>query len=150
MSTAPAVTHVSWLKHFGQIIRKILGFIAKDAAPIADQAAKVAAVLLPQFAVEIAAASNLIDHIANQCIITESLVTATAGAPTGPEKLAYVLKNIGPEIDAWVASRFPGATQISLAAKAGLINAIVAIINELEPGLATSPAASPAPPPTKS
>lgn len=142
-AAAPA-PHVSWLKHFGQVIGRILGIVAKDAAPVADQAAKVAEILLPQFATQIGAADNLIDNIAKQAIITEALQTATASQPTSQQKLDYVLANIGPEIDAWVASRFVGAKQVSAAAKAGLVNAVVAITNELEPSLASSPAAAPA------
>lgn len=142
MATTPApAPKVSFLKHVGQIIGKILGFVADKAAPIADSAAKVAEVLLPQFATAIMAADNLIDNIAKQAIVTESLAAAAATPPTGASKLDTVLANIGPEIDAWVASRFPGATSVSAAAKAGLVNAVVAITNELE-GKAIVPAES--------
>lgn len=144
MSTTPTpAPHVSWLKHLGSIIGKILGIVAKDAAPIADQAAKVAEALLPQFAAEIATADNLIDNIAKQALVTESITTGVGVAATGPEKLATALAGIGPEIDAWVASRFPGATSVSNAAKAGLVNAVVAITNEIE-GKTIVPAATPA------
>lgn len=133
MSTsAPATPKVSFLKHFGQVIGKILKFVAGSAAPIADQAAKVAEVLLPQFSSEIMAADNLIDNIAKQALVTEGVAAAAATAVTGQAKLDAVLTNIGPEIDAWVASRFPGASTVSAAAKAGLVNAVVAITNELE------------------
>jgi len=142
-AAAAVPPHVSWLKHFGLIIGKILKFVAGSAAPIADQAAKVAEVLLPQFSTEIAVADNLISNIAKQAIVTEALAAGTATQPTGPQKLQYVLSNIGGEIDQWVASRFPGATQVSAAAKAGLVNAVVAITNELQPSLAAS-TASPA------
>lgn len=133
MSTTPAPTpHVSWLKKFGQIVGKILKVIAGETAPIADQAAKVAEVLLPQFATEIVAADNLIDNIAKQALITESVAAAAATPVPGQTKLDTVLANVGPEIDAWVSSRFPGATSVSAAAKAGLVNAVVAIANEIE------------------
>jgi len=131
VAAAPA-PKVSFLKRVGQIIGKILGVVAKDAAPIADQAAKVAEILLPQFSTQIQAADNLIDNIAKQAIVTESLAAAAATPVAGQSKLDTVLSNVGPEIDAWVASRFPGATSVSAAAKAGLINAVVAITNELE------------------
>lgn len=142
MSTTPTpAPKVSFLKHFGQIIGRILGIVAKDAAPIADQAAKVAEVLLPQFSAQIMAADNLVDNIAKQALVTESIAATAATPPTGQSKLDTVLSNIGPEIDAWVASRFPGATTVSAASKAGLVNAVVAITNEIE-GKTPVPAAS--------
>ena len=143
-SVSPAVpAKVSFLKKIGQVIGKILGIVAKDAAPIASQAAAVASVLLPQFAPEITMADNLVSNIAKQAIITEALA-ATASTPVpGQTKLDTVLANIGPEIDAWVASSFPGATAVSTAAKAGLVNAVVAISNEVE-GKAAVPASTPA------
>jgi hypothetical protein len=145
MSTTPTpAPHVSWLKHFGQVIGKILGIVAHDAAPIADQAAKVAEIMLPQFATEIAAADNLIDNIAKQALVTEAITTGVGAATTSQEKLATALAGIGPEIDAWVASRFPGATGVSNAAKAGLVNAVVYITNELE-GKAAVASSAPAP-----
>ena len=143
-TTAPAVpAKVSFLKKIGQVIGKILGIAAKDAAPIASQAAAVASVLLPQFAPEIAMADNLVSNIAKQAIITESLAAAASTPVPGQTKLDTVLANIGPEIDAWVASSFPGATAVSTASKAGLVNAVVAIANEVE-GKAAVPASTPA------
>ncbi len=144
MSTTPVATvpKVSFLKRFGQIIGKILSVVSKDAAPAADQAAKVAEVLLPQFSPEIMAADNLIDKIAKQCLVTEAVAAAAATPVAGQSKLDTVLAEIGPDIDLWVANRFPGATTVSAASKAGLVNAVVAITNELEgktPVAASSP-----------
>ena len=84
-STAVSVTaapKVSWLKHVGQVFGKILTFFAKSAAPIADEASKVAEVFLPQFAPEIQFADNLVTKIAKQALVTESLAAAgAAGRP---------------------------------------------------------------------
>jgi len=142
MATAATlpVPKISFLKHFGLVLGKILGFIAKDAKPIADTAASVATALFPQFASDIAAADSLVTKIAKQAIVTEALVAAATAPASGPDKLGAVLTNIGPEIDAWVASNFPGATAVSAANKAGLVNAVVAILNELKPASA-APAA---------
>lgn len=129
---------MSFLKSIGQKLGKLLGFLATNAKPIADQAAAVASVLLPQFAPEITAADNLVTKIAQQAVVTEALAATTATAPTGAAKLTTVLTNIGPEIDAWVANAFPGATAVSTAAKSGLVNAVVAIMNELQPSTASS------------
>lgn len=145
MSTAPAVPgtapHVSWLKKVGHVIGKILGIIAKDAKPIADTAAQVATALFPQFAPEIAFADGLVTKIAQQAVVAEGLAAAAGTATgTGLQKLDVVLGNVGPSIDAWIANAFPGAATLSRASKAGLVNAVVAIINEIEgTPAATSP-----------
>ena len=147
MSTAPAVpAKVSFLKKIGQVIGKILGIVAKDAATIASEAAEVASVLLPQFAPEITVADNLVTNIAKQCVITEALAATAATPVPGQTKLETVLANVGPSIDNWVASSFPGATAISTASKAGLVNSVVAIANEVEsqPAVAASTPAAPA------
>lgn len=152
MSTAPAVPAApvkeSFLKKIGSIMGKILSFLANNAKPIADQAAAVATALIPQFAPEIAVADNLVTKIAQQAIVTEGLAaTAASATGTGAQKLATVLANVGPEIDTWVSNAFPGATAVSTAAKAGLVNAVVGILNELAPATAASPAVvAPAPP----
>ena len=140
-STAPAAPHVSWLSKVGSFLGKILGFVDTKAKPIADTAAAVATALFPQFAPEIAAADNLVTKIALQATAVES-VAASAGKATGTgaQKLASVVESIGPAIDQWVANAFPGAKQVSSANKAGLVNAVVAIMNDIEP-----PAAIPAP-----
>jgi hypothetical protein len=151
MSTAaPAQpAKVSFLKRIGQIAGKILSFLANDAKPIADQAAAVAEVLIPQFAPEIAFADNLITRIAKQAVVTESLAAqAGAAVGTGANKLSAVLLDIGPEIDTWVQNAFPGAVEVSIAAKSGLVNAVVAILNELYPATASSTGAPAAPPAT--
>lgn len=135
IALTPSTPKPSFLKHFGIVLGKILGIIAKDAKPIADTAAGVATVLFPQFAPEIAAADGLVSNIAKQAIVTETLVAAGATPVSGSDKLGAVLANVGPEIDAWVAAKFPGATAVSSASKAGLVNAVVAILNELKPAV---------------
>jgi len=145
MASTPATPEKkSWLSKVGSFLGKVLGIVAKDAAPVADTASKVAEAMLPQFSPEIMAADNLIDNIAKQAIVTEGVVQA-AGTTTGggAQKLETVLTNIGPEIDAWVASRFPGATTVSNAAKAGLVNAVVAIMNDLEAPATPVPESTP-------
>lgn len=131
---------MSWLSKIGSIIGKILSAVAKDAKPIVDIAAPVAEALLPQFSVEIAAADNLVTNIAKQATLAEAVAAAAGQATgTGAQKLAVVLNNIGPSIDAWVASNFPGAKAISAASKSGLVNAVVAIMNEIEPPVIAVP-----------
>lgn len=151
MSTSPApvtaAPKVSFLKRVGQLVGKILGIIARDGAPIADKAALVVTTFLPQFATEIGMADSLIDNIAKQCIVTEALTSGVAQAVTGTDKLNAVVAGIGPEIDAWIAAKFPGATQVSAAKKAGLVSAIADIVNEQEGGAVTAtsvPATAPA------
>jgi hypothetical protein len=124
---------VSWLKKVGQTIGKILGIVAKDAKPVADTAAAVATVLFPQFSLEIMAADALVSKIALQATTVESVMAAAGTANgTGVQKLTAVLQDIGPAIDQWVANAFPGAAAVSNTSKSGLINAVVAILNEIE------------------
>jgi hypothetical protein len=136
-TVTPAVAtqpvHVSWLKRVGQVIGRILGIVAKDAAPVANVAASVAEALLPQFAPEIAVADGLVSRIAKEAIAIEGAAASTGQASgTGPQKLATVLSNIGPALDQWVALNFPGAAAVGTAEKAGLVNAVVAILNKIE------------------
>lgn len=141
-SIAAAPPKQSWLKRFGHIVGQILGFVAKEAKPVADDAAKVATILMPQFAPEIAIADNIVTNISLEAVKVEALAHA-AGTTSGggPQKLEAVLTNIGPSLDTWVASKFPGAKAVSAASKAGLVNAVVAILNEVDPAAAGVPPA---------
>ena len=58
---------------------------------------------------------------------------------SGAQKLEAVLTNIGPDIDAWVANNFPGNKTLSVVAKTGIVNSIVAALNELVPPPAVAP-----------
>lgn len=131
MSTAPpAVPHVSWLSKVGAFIGKILG-VASKAEPTA---AALASALLPQFAPEIALADDIFNKIVKEALVAEAAASAAGQATgSGPQKLEAVLANIGPVLDTWVANNFPGQHQVSAVAKSGLVNAVVAILNELAP-----------------
>lgn len=122
---------VSWLKRIGSFFAKVLAVVAKDGKPIVDDAAKVATLILPQFAPLINAADNIADNIIQEAIAAEAMEQAGAAAQGGPAKLDAVLLASGPAIDNWVASRFPGASKVSDAAKAGLISALVDLINDV-------------------
>ena len=131
-TVVPAVPKVSWLKHFGHILGRILGFVAKEAKPIADTASEVASVLFPQFGPLIAAGDALVTKIAQQAIVAEALASkAGTASGTGAQKLETVLANLGPSIDQWVMNAFPGSKGVSAVAKSGLISAVVGIINEV-------------------
>lgn len=137
MATTPAglvppPAHLSWLKRTGHVLGQILGFIAKDAPALEKIAVPVAEALLPQFAAEIQFADNLFSKIVKQAVVTQGLVAATGAATTGPEKFNAVFANIGPEIDAWIANAFPGMGAVSAVNKAGLVQAVIAIVNEEE------------------
>lgn len=145
-TSAPATTvtkKTSWLTKIGQVIGKVVKAVATDAGKVADLAKPVAIALLPQFSSEITTADNLIDNIALEAQAVEGTAAAASTATTGQAKLEAVLTNIGPDIDQWVAAKFPGATTVSNAAKAGLVNAVVAIMNEVDGSSAgASPASS--------
>lgn len=134
MATLPAPTpvKVSWLQHFGQILAKVLGVVAKDGASIEKLAAPVAEALMPQFAPEIALADNLATNILKQITVTQGAAAAVGTANTGPEKLQAVTDGITSEFNAWIAAAFPGAKEVSAASKSGLVQAIYNIANEIE------------------
>jgi hypothetical protein len=134
---------VSWLKKFGQDVVKVVTWIAGKAQPIAAAAGAVVSAIEPALAPEIAVAENLVSKIANQAAVTEAAFAAAGAASSGPQKLQAVLSAVGPEINAWVQSAFPGAAALSMAAQSGLVNAVVAILNEIDPNLAlTTPTPS--------
>jgi len=145
MSSAPAapIAKVSWLKKFGQEVVKVVTWIAGKAVPVAQAAGAVVSAIEPALAPEIAVAENLITKIANQAAVTEAAFAATNLASSGAAKLQAVLNAVGPEINAWVQAAFPGSAALSTGAQSGLINAVVAILNEIDPNLAlTTPTAS--------
>jgi hypothetical protein len=143
MATAAAAPQVGWFKKALQFVGKVLGIIAKDAKPIADIAAKVGITMFPQFASLIAAGDNLISKIALEAVAAEGIVaTATTASGTGPQKLEQVLQSVGPAVDQWIQSGFPGHAAISTASKAGLISAVVSILNEIDGGAVAVPVKS--------
>lgn len=138
MASAPVAPapKVSWLKKFGQDVLKVITFIAGKAAPIAAAAGAVVEAIDPALTPIVTVAENLVTKIANQAAITEVAFAAAGQASSGAAKLQAVLNAVGPEINAWVAAAFPGAAALSTAAQSGLVNAIVAILNEIDPNLA--------------
>jgi hypothetical protein len=134
----------SWLKKVGSVLAKVLHVIAEESQPIEKIAVPVAKALLPQFASEIDKADGIFSGIVKEAVAAEAVVQA-GGATTGggTQKLSAVLASAGPLLDNWVASNFPGSPQVSIAAKSGLINAIVAILNEVQPTTPVAPATPP-------
>ncbi len=129
----------SWLANVGKVIggiaKKVLAFLGKEAKPVADIASAVATGMFPQFAPEIAVADNLVTNIAKEAVAIEGAAAAAATATgSGAQKIEPVLANVGPAIDNWVASSFPGAKQVSVAAKSGLVSAVVGIMNDMGGG----------------
>jgi hypothetical protein len=154
-TTAPAIpAKVSWLKRIGQFFGKVLGIVATDAKPIEAIAKPVAEALLPQFVPLIEAADSIFSNIVKECVAAEAAAAAVGqAAGTGAAKLAVALSNVGPLVDNWISSNFPGAVQVSQVAKSGLVSAVVAILNEVQgtgivvsggPAPATSSAPAPA------
>ena len=135
----PVPAKPSFLSRVGHTIGSILKILAGDVAKPADVAAKVAIAMFPQFAPEIQWADNLVSNIAKEAITVEA-VAASAGTATGTgvQKLETVVSSVGPAIDQWIASAFPGAKAVSTASKAGLVNAVVTILNEQEGGAVTA------------
>ena len=91
----------------------------------------------------IQAGDSLVTKIALQATAVESVAAAAGTATgTGAQKLEQVLQDVAPAINQWVQNAFPGAKQLTKASQAGLVNAVVAILNEVE-GTSTAPSTSP-------
>ena len=128
----------SWLSKVGSFFGKILGIVATEAKPIEQIAKPVAEALLPQFVPLIDTADSIFSKIVSEAVIAESAKAAIGQATgSGAQKLEAVLTNVGPLIDGWITSNFPGSAAVSTAAKSGLVNAVVAILNEVDPKAAT-------------
>jgi hypothetical protein len=142
-ATPAAPAKVSWLKKVGQFLGKVVGLIAKDGKPVVDDAATVAKILLPQFAGEINIADNIADNIMQEIVTAEAAEQAGVGVSGGAAKLAAVAAASGPALDNWINSKFPGAATLSADVKNGLINAFVAVFNDLKvpPTVTTPPSA---------
>lgn len=147
---APVKSSSSWLSKFGHAIGVALGFIAKEAVPIAQAAGTIISIIDPVLAPEISFAENLVSKIAQQALVTESTFVAVGQASNGPAKLQAVIDSIGPEVDQWVVNSFPGAAKVSTEVKAGLVNAVVALLNAADSNLALVPPANAAPSATAS
>jgi hypothetical protein len=145
MSASPVVpapvaaTKVSWLKKFGQDIEKVVGIIAKDAQPVAAAAGLAIEAVDPALAPLVTVGENLVSKIAQQAQITEAVFASVGQASNGPAKLQAVLNAVGPEVQAWVTSAFPGAAALSTANLTQLVNAVVAILNSVDGNLALTP-----------
>jgi len=131
----PTPAHVSWLSKVGHVITNVLRVIVTDAAPVEKIAVPVAKALLPGFIPEIDFADGIFSNIVKEAVAAEALATSAGQATgSGPQKLAQVLAQSGPVLDAWVAANFPGAKAVSDIEKADLINAVVAILNKISGG----------------
>jgi hypothetical protein len=141
-TVTPIVPHVSWLKKLGHAVGVALGFIAKEAVPISGAVGAVVGILDPAAMPLILAGESLVSKIASQAAITEAAFTAVGQASNGPAKLQAVLNSVGPEVDQWITNSFPGAGKASTLTKQGLVNAVVALLNEVDGNLAlTAPPA---------
>jgi hypothetical protein len=132
---------MSWLKKIGAEIAKILGIVQKAEPTVVS----FTEALLPQFAPFIASADTIFQNIVKEIVAAETAAAAAGQSGTGPQKLAAVLANVGPMLDTWIASNFPGAAKLADATKAGLVNAVVAVLNDVQPAApATTAPAAPA------
>ena len=131
MSTAPVTPapKVSFLKRVGAEIAKILGIVQKAEPTVVA----FTEALLPQFAPFIASADTIFQNIVKEIVAAETAAAAAGQVGTGPQKLVAVLANVGPMLDTWIASNFPGSAKLADATKAGLVNSVVAVLNDITP-----------------
>jgi hypothetical protein len=131
---------MSWLKKIGGVLASILGIAQKVEPTIVG----FTEALLPQFAPFIASADTIFQNIVKEIVTAEvAAVAANQTTGGGAQKLAAVLANVGPSLDNWIQSNFPGSAALATATKAGLVNAVVAVLNDIKPSTAV-----PAPAPT--
>jgi hypothetical protein len=133
--TAP-VPKVSWLHKVGAWVQKALGIIIKDAVPVAGAAGAIIDILDPAAAPLVLVAENLISRIASQVVIVQAAFAGVQQGSNNSAKLQAVIDQVGPFVDQWVANSFPGAGKVSASVHAGLVNAVVALINDIDGNLA--------------
>lgn len=137
MSTAPVVPpKKSWLSRLGHEIGVVLGIVAKDVKPINDIVVPIITTLYPALAGPLAIEENWVDRITATAASAETIKAAAGQATgTGLEKFQQVLADpaVNAAIDTWVINRFPGAEKLGEAEKAGLIQAIINVINKVNP-----------------
>ena len=119
----------SWLSKIGHVLAEIIG-VAQKVEPTVVNFTEA---LLPQFAPFIASADTIFQKVMKEVIAAETTAAAAGQATgTGPQKLAAVLANVSPMLDTWIASNFPGAAKLADATKAGVVNAVVALLNDIK------------------
>lgn len=126
---------MSWLKKIGQVIAKIVGVAQKVEPTVAG----FTEALLPQFAPFIATADTIFQNVIREIVAAETAAAAAGVSGTGAQKLADVLANVGPMLDNWVSSNFPGAAKLAEVTKTGLVNAVVAVLNDIKTPDTTAP-----------
>jgi hypothetical protein len=133
--------HQSWLSKFGSFLGKALHFITGTGVAVEKIVVPLAETLFPQLAPAIAAGDGIFTSIVKEALAAESTMAAAGTATgTGAQKLATVVGSIGPMLDTWIANNLPGAKTVSAINKAGLVNAVVAIINDVSPAPTAPPA----------
>src|ERR1700674_1279260 len=119
----------SWLSKIGHVLAEIIG-VAQKVEPTVVNFTEAR---LPQFAPFIASADTIFQKVMKEVIAAETTAAAAGQATgTGPQKLAAVLANVSPMLDTWIASNFPGAAKLADATKAGVVNAVVALLNDIK------------------
>jgi hypothetical protein len=121
---------LSWLKHWGQVIGRVLGVVAKDGPAVIEYAEAITVAVAPQFAPAVIAVGGIASKILKQIVVTQASAAAIGTANTGPDKLKAVADSVGAEIDAWIASHFPGEAALSQVNKNKLIQTLYDIANE--------------------
>jgi hypothetical protein len=127
-TTSTPVPHTSWLSKIGHVLAELIGVAQKVEPTIVN----FTEALLPQFAPFIASADTIFQNIVKEIVAAETAAAAAGQVGTGPQKLSAVLSNVGPMLDNWIASNFPGAKKLEDATKAGLVNAVVALLNDVK------------------
>ncbi len=134
----PATPHVSFLKKFGQEVLKIVTFGIVRVEPAVKIGATVAEGILPQYAGVIAAGEGLFERGLTLAQNIEADFAAANKGSNGPAKFSVLSGQLGSDLDQVVQAKIPGLSADALkaesyvAAKTGVLNSIVALLNSID------------------
>lgn len=134
MSTAPVAPtpKTSWLKKFGQDIVKVLGFANSVEKAIEAPLEIALPASIPVFAI----ADEIFNIVGS---VEAGAAAASAPGLTAAQKLEAAVPDATQALAAYIAYKFPGYKKLPTTATTQLwVNAMVALLNEVDPGQAAA------------
>ena len=133
----------SFLSKFGHDVLTVVGIIGKVEAVAEPVVETLFPASIPVF--------NIFDKVINLVTANEAAFAAVGQASNGAAKLQAILGAVSAELDGWVSANLPGSAEILkstqyIQAKSAIatqyVNAVVAFLNSLPAGTATTTSAS--------
>jgi hypothetical protein len=130
---------MSWLSKFGRLFKIIFADAVRVEKAVEPYIEAVVPATVPAF--------NVFDHAVEVVKDVEAAFAAAGVVQGGEAKLAAAMPSIGLALDAYTAAKFPGSdavlrTEAYLAAKKGLINAVVAYLNAIPESVTVAPSST--------